>query len=101
MSPDSSLKTRIVTSCSDPTYNSRAQISERYKLIVSGGLRYLYDLSLDSKEANNLIEVAPIEAGYLNSLLRLELQYSSLYSPNATSLSEQELESLRDLGYLH
>jgi len=97
-SPSDRLLERSVMTWS---ISSRAEIMGHYKLIASDGIRELFDLSDDRREMNNLTASHPVIAGYLNSLLRMNLKSSTAFSPDAADLSKEDLESLRDLGYIH
>jgi arylsulfatase A-like enzyme len=61
----------------------------------------LYDLRKDPGELENLASSAPEMLAELRTLLRSHLEGAATASPNVADLSEEEIERLRELGYIH
>jgi arylsulfatase A-like enzyme len=78
----------------------------RYKLVYDGrlGTRQLFDVSLDPEERLDLAPRDPLLADfYLQGLRRrlLDMQPEDGRAGADTELSQQQLENLRALGYVH
>jgi len=61
----------------------------------------LYDLESDPEELVDLATSAPPILNELRAILRMRLAGSSMATVNEAELSEEEIERLRALGYIH
>ena len=61
----------------------------------------LYDLEADPGEMNDLAPSAPPLLDELRVLLRARLRSSPMAEVNEAELSEEDIERLRELGYVH
>jgi arylsulfatase A-like enzyme len=93
------------------TYRPEAYADKQ--AVVANGYKYihtltddeeweeLYDLSQDPGELENLAPSAPETLAELRALLRSRLDGAKPASVNVADLSEEEIERLRELGYIH
>ena len=82
----------------------KALIADRFKLILTpeDSLEELYDLTVDPDEQQNLVSDDPETAANLTKILlaRLAEAEARAPSPEQQSLTEEQLERLRSLGYV-
>ena len=82
----------------------KALISGRFKLILTpeDSLEELYDLSTDPDEQQNLVSDDPETTATLTKILlaRLAQAEANAPSPEQQTLTEEQLERLRSLGYV-
>ena len=82
----------------------KALISDRFKLILTpeDSLEELYDLSTDPDEQQNLVADDPETTATLTKILlaRLAQAEAKAPSPEQQTLTEEQLERLRSLGYV-
>jgi len=88
------------------SYSDRmAVVARGYKFIHSltddGDWEELYDLEADPGELVDLAPSAPPILDELRSFLRTRLRSSAMAEVNEAELSEEEIERLRALGYIH
>jgi arylsulfatase A-like enzyme len=94
-----------VTSRPEAYSDKTAVVARGYKFIHSltddRDWEELYDLEVDPGELVDLAPSAPPILDELRSLLRTRLRSSAMAEVNEASLSEEEIERLRALGYIH
>jgi hypothetical protein len=94
-----------VTSRPEAYSDKTAVVARGYKFIHSltddRDWEELYDLEVDPGELVDLAPSAPPILDELRSLLRTRLRSSAIAEVNEASLSEEEIERLRALGYIH
>ena len=82
----------------------QALISDRIKLILTpeDSLQELYDLTTDPDELENLVSVDPETTANLTGILRARLAEAEARAPTPEqqTLTEEQLERLRSLGYV-
>ena len=82
----------------------KALISGHFKLILTpeDSLEELYDLSTDPDEQQNLVSADPETTATLTQILRSRLAEAQARapSPEQQTLTEEQLERLRSLGYV-
>ena len=82
----------------------KALIADRFKLILTpeDSLEELYDLSTDPDELHNLVSDDPETTADLTKILlaRLAEAQAKAPSPEQQTLTEEQLERLRSLGYV-
>lgn len=82
----------------------KALISDRFKLILTpeDSLEELYDLDADPDEQQNLVSEDPERTAALAKILltRLAEAEANAPSPEQQTLTEEQLERLRSLGYV-